>query len=308
LVTLYWVIRLPEGLHGAYLRPHLLAELGRARLRDAIDEGRLISYSRSVVIRREGMTDFRTRAAAAQLSAGPRTLLTSHTSAYLHGCTAADTDRIHVLIGYARKYRPRPSEIVHVANYDPADVAVVDGLRCLSLEATLGELLCRARSSTALACADQALAFVGQEHVAEVKTDLAVRIARRPDPRGRRRGGFLLDLASGLPESPAESWLLLMVVDHGFPLPEPQFKICDLMGREVYRLDFAWPHLRIALEYDGYEAHENRRAEDATRDADLKRRGWKVIRAEASDLRDPTRLFRRLSAELGVSEWGTRSV
>jgi hypothetical protein len=276
--------------------------LGRAQLRDAIDEGRLVSYSRTVVIRREGMTDFRTRAAAALLSTGPGTLLTSHTSAYLHGCTAADTDRIHLLIGYGRKHRPRPGEVVHLTNYDPADVAVIEGLHCLSLEATLGELLCRARSSTALACADQALAFVGQEHIAEVKTDLAVRIARRPDPRGRRRGGFLLDLASGLPESPAESWLLLMVVDQGFPVPEPQFKIHDLQGREIYRLDFAWPHLRVALEYDGYEAHENRHADDAARDADLKRRGWKVIRADASDLRDPTRLFRRLGAELGMPE------
>jgi very-short-patch-repair endonuclease len=73
-------------------------------------------------------------------------------------------------------------------------------------------------------------------------------------------------------------------------------------------LDFAWPRLRIALEYDGYEAHENRRAEDAVRDADLKRRGWKVIRADASDLRDPTRLFRCLTEELGVSDCGTRGV
>jgi hypothetical protein len=302
------VIRLPEGLHGAYLRPELQAHLGRVGLRDAVAEGRLVSYSRTVVIRRELMTDLRTRAAAALLTTGPDALLTTHTSAYLHGCTAADTDRVHLVIGYDRKHRARPGEVVHNATYDPADVVEIDGLRCLSLEPTLSELLCRARRSTALACADQAFAGVPQEERAEIRADLAVRIATRPDPRGRRQGAFLLDLATGLPESPPESWLLLMVVDAGFPVPEPQFEIRDLLGRLVYRLDFAWPHLRVALEYDGYEAHEHRRADDAARDVDLKRRGWKVIRADASDLREPTRLFRLLSAELGVSERGTRGV
>ncbi|MEO6088327.1 MAG: DUF559 domain-containing protein [Umezawaea sp.] len=260
------------------------------------------------MVRRESMTDLQTRAAAALLTSGPTAVLTGHTSAYLHGCTAADTDRVHLLLAHDHKHRARPGEVVHAGNYDPSDVVRIDGLNCLSLEAALVELLCRARSSTALACADQALAVVADDRRTEVKTDLAVRLARRPDPRGRRRGGFLLDLATGLPESPAESWLLLMVVEHGFPVPEPQFKIRNLLGKEVYRLDFAWPDLRVALEYDGYEAHEGRHEQDSARDADLKRRGWRVIRADASDLRDPTRLFRCLSEELGVPERGTRGV
>ncbi|WNV90671.1 DUF559 domain-containing protein [Umezawaea sp. Da 62-37] len=300
------MISLPEGLHGAHLRTDLQAHLGRARLRAAVEDGRLVSYSRTVLVVRERMTDTRTLAAAGLLMAGPDAVLTGHTATYLQGCTAADSTPIHLLLGHDRKFRARPGLVVHNSNYDPSDVVVVEGLRCLCLEASIGELLCRARSSTALACADQALALVVEEHRPTVKADLAVRIARRPDPRGRRRGGFLLDLATGLPESPAESWLLLMVADRGFPVPVPQFKIHNLLGDEVYRLDFAWPDLRLALEYDGYEAHENRRTADAARDADLKRRGWKVIRADASDLRDPTRLFRCLSVELGVSGGSTR--
>ena len=300
------MIRLPEGLHGAHLRTDLHTYLGRAQLRNAVEDGRLIPYSRTVLLVRERMADVTTMAAAALLMVGPDAVLAGHTAAYLQGCTAADTQPIHVMLGHDRRFRARPDLVVHNGNYDPSDVVVVDGLRCLCLEATIGELLCRARSSTALACADQALAFVADEHRAAVKTDLAVRIARRPDPRGRRRGGFLLDLATGLPESPAESWLLLLVVDQGLPVPEPQFKIRNLLGNEIYRLDFAWPDHRVALEYDGFEAHEHRRAEDAARDADLKRRGWTVIRADASDLRDPTRLFRCLNVALGVSGGSTR--
>lgn len=65
----------------------------------------------------------------------------------------------------------------------------------------------------------------------------------------------------------------------------------DLAGVERYRLDFAWPELRIAIEYDGYEAHEGRRERDAARDADLRRRGWIVIRATIDDLHDPSGLL-----------------
>jgi hypothetical protein len=304
LGPLLHMIRLPAGLHGAYLRPDLEAHLGRSRLRSAINEGRLLSYSRTVVIMRDRMQDLRTLSAAALLMAGPEAVLTSHTSAHLHGCTAADVDRVHLLISYDRKLRLRPGLAVHYGNYDPADVVELEGLRCLTLDATIAELLCRGRRSTALACADQALAFADGR--GEFKADVAARLADRPDPRGKRRGEFLLDIATGLPESPPESWLLLKIVDAGFPAPEPQYRIHDLAGRLIYRLDFAWPDRRVAVEYDGYEAHEHRHRQDTARDEDLHRRGWKVIRADASDLRDPTRLFARLSAELGVPERSTR--
>ena len=51
-----------------------------------------------------------------------------------------------------------------------------------------------------------------------------------------------------------------------------------------------WPELRIAVEYDGYEAHLDRRERDELREADLKRRGWLVIRSGSADLKDPSRL------------------
>ncbi|HKS49385.1 MAG TPA: DUF559 domain-containing protein [Amycolatopsis sp.] len=52
----------------------------------------------------------------------------------------------------------------------------------------------------------------------------------------------------------------------------------DISGRELDRLDFAWPELRIAVEYDGYAAHESRWERGADREEDLRRSGWIVIR------------------------------
>lgn len=302
------MIELPPGLHGAYPRTNLHDHLGLHALRSAIRDGRLVSYCRTVVIQRDRMTSPHTRAAAALLMAGPDAVLASHTAVWLHGCTAAETNRIHIVLGYDRRLRPRPDVAVHYYQYDPADVVEIDGLRSLVLDHALADLLCRGRDrATVLACADQALGALPPQQRAEFKADLAVRIAARRDSRGRRQGVFLLDLATGLPESPAESTLLMKIAEAGFPLPEPQYSVRDLNGREVWRLDFAWPDARVALEYDGYAAHVDKADADQVRDEDLRRRGWKVLRADASDLRNPTRLFHRLSVELGSPERRTRA-
>jgi hypothetical protein len=120
------------------------------------------------------------------------------------------------------------------------------------------------------------------------------RLVNRDDRRGTRRAEVLLALATGLAESPPESWLRLLVADAGFPLPEPQFEVRDLEGRLVYRLDMAWPEFRVALEYDGYEAHEGRAEADAERDRRLAGRGWTVVRARAQDLSKPDRVVGEL--------------
>ncbi|WP_158844365.1 DUF559 domain-containing protein [Saccharothrix deserti] len=294
------MIELPPGLHGAYPRTRLHDHLGPQALSRAIRDGRLVNYCRTVVIQRERMTSLHTRAAAALLMAGPDAVLTNHTAVWLHGCTAAETHRVHILLGHDRRLRPRPDVAVHYHQYDPADVVEIDGLRSMVLDYALADLLCRGRyRSTALACADQALGALPPQQRAEFKADLAVRIATRRDFRGRRQGVFLLDLATGLPESPAESTLLLIIAEAGFPLPEPQYSVRDLDDREIWRLDFAWPDARVALEYDGYAAHLDKVEADQARDEDLRRRGWKVLRADVSDLRNPARLFHQLSVALG---------
>ncbi|WP_306748611.1 endonuclease domain-containing protein [Saccharothrix yanglingensis] len=300
------MIELPEGLHGAYRRTELRTHFSRKELERLTAEGRLINYGRKVVIRRENMSELRTRAAAALLMAGPDAVLSSHTSAWLHGCTAASTHRVHLTVDYDRRLHSRPGLDVHQQAYDIADVTEVDRLRCFTVAHAITELLCRARRSTALACADEALAQIPSHERAEFKGDIAARITARRDSRGKRQAAFLLDLASGLPESPPESMLLLLIAEAGFPLPEPQYSVRDLDGREVWRLDFGWPHARLALEYDGYAAHVDKVESDRARDEDLRRRGWRVLRASASDLRDPTALFNRLRADLSGPQRATR--
>lgn len=274
--------------------------MGRAALRAAIEDGRLTSFSRKVVVDQRRAADFATRAAACLLHAGPEAVLARDTALALHGCSAASTAPIHVLVPYHRKLVRRPGLVVHHGTCEDQDVCELDGLKVQALELALSELLCRGSRRAALACADQALALQPERARAEFKGDVEARIRERPDPRGRRRSLVLLDLATGLPESPPESWLLLSLSESRLPVPVAQHVVADISGVELYRLDFAWPELRIAVEYDGYEAHAGRERHDAARDEDLRRRGWIVIRATIEDLRDPGRLFAAIEAAFRV--------
>jgi very-short-patch-repair endonuclease len=283
---------LPEGLHGAYRRGDLIRQLGLPAVRALVRHNLLLRYGRQVLIDRRRQLDLRTRAAAALLLVGPRAALTSHTAALLHGCSAAGAGTIHVLSGYYRKIPRRPGLAVHHGRVEEDDVIEVDGLRTLPIEFVIAEMLCRVDRPTAVACADQAFAFVDPPFRDLFRARVADRIAERPDPRGTKRGRALLEIVTGLPESPAESRILLTLVDAQLPVPELQFTVRDIRGRDRYRLDFAWPEPKVALEYDGYEAHEERGPTDAEREADLASRGWVVVRATAADLRDPTWVIR----------------
>jgi hypothetical protein len=235
------------------------------------------------------------RAAAALLVVGDCAALTSRTAAAIHGCgAAAGCADIQVVVPHSCRSRPRPGLMVYHREIADSDVVIRAELRVVTLDLALAELLCLEDRRLGLACLDQALAELPEDARAGFLDEVSERLCERDDSRGTSRAMALVGLATGKAESPPESWLMLLVADAGFPLPEAQFEVRDLEGRSVYRLDLAWPEPRIALEYDGYEAHEDRTEQDAERDRRLGGRGWLVIRARARDLRDPARLLGEL--------------
>jgi hypothetical protein len=75
--------------------------------------------------------------------------------------------------------------------------------------------------------------------------------ARRHASESRSRAATrTLHLADPRSESPPESRLRLEMLRAGLPLPIPQFRLV-VDGFFVARLDFAWPALKFAVEYDG---------------------------------------------------------
>lgn len=77
-----------------------------------------------------------------------------------------------------------------------------------------------------------------------------------------------------------ESRIRMAIVLGGLPAPVVQHPV-SLDGRR-YRLDLAYPELRLAIEYDG-ELHRTqlRAHADLLREADLTRLGWTILRFDA---------------------------
>jgi very-short-patch-repair endonuclease len=88
--------------------------------------------------------------------------------------------------------------------------------------------------------------------------------------------------------------------------PVPQFTVLDTDGYFVARVDFAWPWLRFAAEYDGqWHADRDQLTRDRRRLRHLVAAGWQVYHITRDDLGDLNRLahdiqaaIRRRAAEL----------
>jgi hypothetical protein len=281
---------------GAALRSEVAAEMGERALRTALDTGVFKQIWRGVIVHAADLLDPHTRAAAALLAVGQPAVLSGPTALAMYGMTAAECLDVHVLVPRSRSGRSKPGLVVHRGEYHSSDVVELDDLPVLALDLALADFLCDGDKRIAFASFDQALAKLSASDDGALRASIAGRIAQREDRRGANRGLMLTNLGTGKADSPPESVFRLILAEAGFPIPEPQFEIPTVAGRQLYVLDMAWPELRIAFEYDGYAAHEERKDYDAMRDERLARRGWIVVRAGAADLADPSRVLRELRA------------
>jgi very-short-patch-repair endonuclease len=90
------------------------------------------------------------------------------------------------------------------------------------------------------------------------------------------------------------------MLDGGLPAPVLQHEVVDANGRR-WRLDFAWPERRVALEYDGVAWHSGAEAffRDRRRYATLQELGWVVVSIVAEDVRcRPSEIVRRVETQL----------
>lgn len=269
--------------------------LGRRTVLEGLATGVLVQPWRGVVIHAADALKLTTRAQAALLAVGPPAALSGATSLALHGISAVDDTNIHITVPYSRRIKSKPGLTMHQVDFRPSDVIELDGLATFSLDLALADFLCDGDKRAAIATVDEAMRGLAADHVRALRENVRDRIVDRRDRRGIHRALMLLDLATGKAESPPESILRLIVVEAGFPIPEVQYEITTVEGRKLYVLDMAWPSRRIALEYDGFAAHEERREYDSERDARMAGRGWITIRASAADLRDPARLLGELT-------------
>lgn len=112
----------------------------------------------------------------------------------------------------------------------------------------------------------------------------------------------VLELMDPAAVSCMETRTRLALVLRGVPAPISQLWV-DLPSGKRVRLDLAWPHAKLAVEYDGPRhrtvAGQNR---DAFRDGDLDELGWDVQHVTSAMVLDPAaadRLAARIARKLG---------
>lgn len=258
------------------------ARLGipRHRVHLAVRDGVLRRVLRGVFVRAEVPDSIELRAAAASIVVGPSSVITDRTAAWVHGVdvlTHGEHDALPPIESCVLRWKSRSRRHgVDGRTRDLADddIMIISGVRVTTPLRTALDLGCNLHRKDALAALDQFIRIHGLTCDA-----LATAVMRYFRRRGVVQLRQLIPLADGRSESPRESWTRLAIIDAGLPVPEAQFWV-EIDGVPTYRVDLAYPRLRVAIEYDGEEFHdrtEQQRLHDAERRAWLEAHGWTVV-------------------------------
>lgn len=242
--------------------------------------------------------DYRIDAHAAGVQ---RPAVYSHTSAArLHGFAVWNAGpAIHVVSGTNSGSSQAPDAIVHRAPLStdkPVVVPTRDGRRVLATSP----------ARTVLDCA-RILAFepaiiIGDSALNSGITPVELRSALESAEfaRGRARTAAVLDRLDRRAESAGETRTRLLLERLGVEQPEIQFCIQTPLGS--FRADYAWPRLKLILEFDGWAKYfDYRPTQEALflerrREAALMELGWRFIRLVWADLDRPEQVAARLAA------------
>jgi very-short-patch-repair endonuclease len=219
------------------------------------------------------------RCAAARRVLSPHAVVCDRTAAWIWNVDTFDYRELeilppietYVLRGHNRTRRPECAGGVRDLLAD--EIVTLDGIKVTTPLRTAVDLACKLPERDGLAALD---GFRRGHHLEEA--DLRRQLARHFRRRGVVRARRLVAWADPRAESPGESRTRWELLRRGMPEPELQWSIV-IGGREVCRLDLAYPKHRVAVEYDGREFHEDddRREHDRLRREWLERRGWTVV-------------------------------
>lgn len=231
---------------------------------------------------------WRGRVLAACWAGGRRAVASHRTAAELWKLPGRSTATVEITCPRWRRAR-HGGLVVHESLTPPAeDRATIDAIPATSVPRTLFDLSSVVRPSVLDLAIENALRR-GLTSKPELEQTLS-RLARRGRPGTQQfRRAVALHVGDRAPtESEAELRLLRLLERLGFATPVPQYEIRGDDGRLVARVDFAYPDLKIAIEYDSYAHHLGAEAHDrdgARRNA-IVGREWIPITATGNDVRN----------------------
>jgi len=253
--------------------------LSQRQIDGRVRTGRLQRTHTGVFVVAGAPVTFEREAMAAVLAGGAQAVASHGTAAALWGFPNQECDR-PIEITSPRARLPRiPSVRVHRSvHLDDTDVRSAGGIPCTSVPRSLVDLTAVRGIGWLARSLDDALRR-NRATVTDIRA-CAERLAGAPGRRPsviRMLVAERLAIGGGRTESWLERTVLQVLLDATVPPPVPQYPV--MAGGHRYRLDFAWPDQRVALEVDGY-LHSTYAAvqHDRERDLHLRSEGWTVLR------------------------------
>lgn len=213
----------------------------------------------------------------------------------LHGAAwVDDTIPIEVIWNCTR---PPVGVIARDETLDDDEVTRVAGLPVTTVARTAYDLGRRLPREQAIARMDALM------HATPFSIEDVLLLAKRHSgARGLRRLRAALLLVDAGAASPKETWLRLLLIDAGLPVPATQIPALDGSWPVAF-LDMGWEQYKVAVEYDGDHHRTDRRQyrKDQRRLRKLEEMGWIVIRVIAGDTADDA--VRRVRGALTRRGW-----
>jgi hypothetical protein len=283
-------IALLDKAGGFATTAQLLTVMTRQQLDVQVKNGRLVRVWYGVYAAHE--PNLLGRLAALDILMGRHAVACMGTAAVLHGFDTENTTAVHVLDPGVRM-RPTLGLMVHQRIGAP--LQRVQGRLATAPAWTAVEVARQLRRPRALATIDAAL-----RSMRCTRQEIESAVTEQRGRRGIVAVRDLLPFADGRAESAMESEARLVMIERRLPLPELQYPICGHDG-ELWRVDFAWPEVCLAAEYESIDWHAGRSEmlRDKARWAKIQELGWTIIPIVVDDVRrDPDRLAHRIISHL----------
>ena len=177
-------------------------------------------------------------------------------------------------VAVPRGHQSRVASVKRMYTLESDDVVVHRNLRVTTPARTLIDL----GDVVAPSVTERALEWC-LRHQAVQLPDLGRRAKRLRTPGSRQLAALLTLRSDGAPatESDAETLFVQLARREGYPDPQRQRPV--LLRGHRYRLDFAWPSLRLAVEIDGGSVHgPGALARDLFRQNQVLLDGWLILR------------------------------
>ncbi|WP_409430882.1 hypothetical protein ACJEIK_00970 [Mycobacterium sp. SMC-16] len=217
------------------------------------------------------------RAKAAWLRSHRTGVLAGFSAAAMHGARYIDPSLPANIIG--SPCRPTRGIVVWADSTEADEVCHIGELRLTTAARTAVDLARKFPEDVAVTAID-ALARATKLTVADI--ELAAQ--RRAGQRGIRQARKAIALVDPKAESPRETALRLLIVRAGFPPPESQHPVCNEFSVLIGVVDFAWPELKVAVEYEGrHHMDPDQVRKDITRIEEMIEMDWLVIRVTSRD-------------------------